>query len=354
MSPESFAAAVAGRLIVSCQAGRGIRCATPPPSCGWRAPPSAVGRPRSAAGGVGGVPDVAAVAAAVDVPVIGLTKDGTGGVFITPTVEAARAVPAAYAQMVAADATFRPRPDGRPLTASIEAVHDAGALFMADVSTLDEGIAAAEAGADAIATTAATRPRSAPDGPDVELVRALRQALPDALIVAEGATTHRRRRRPRSRRARRASWSAPRSPTPVDHVPVRGRRGVLTGGEQPAQVGGGLPGGFLRGRGHAAQPEEAVVERGPLAMDHGDARGAQSRRIGVALVPQRVEPRGVDGRRATPRDRARAAATPARRPRARCRDRRTTACPPASARSRPPAPAATGNARSRRNPRTRP
>ncbi|NVI87704.1 N-acetylmannosamine-6-phosphate 2-epimerase, partial [Actinomadura sp. BRA 177] len=132
------------------------------------------------------VPDP--VAAAVDVPVIGLTKDGTGGVFITPTVEAARAVPAAGAQMVAADATFRPRPDGRPLTASIEAVHDAGALFMADVSTLDEGIAAAEAGADAIATTLAgyTAPGPPPDGPDVELVRALRRALPDALIVAEG------------------------------------------------------------------------------------------------------------------------------------------------------------------------
>jgi N-acylglucosamine-6-phosphate 2-epimerase len=59
---------------------------------------------------------------------------------------------------------------------------------MADVSTLDEGIAAAEAGADAIATTLAgyTAPGPPPDGPDVGLVRALRRALPDALLVAEG------------------------------------------------------------------------------------------------------------------------------------------------------------------------
>ncbi|GAA1803818.1 putative N-acetylmannosamine-6-phosphate 2-epimerase [Actinomadura chokoriensis] len=188
MTPESFAAAVAGRLIVSCQAGEGHPLRDT--AALVRMARAAVGGGAAAirCGGVGGVPDVAAVAAAVDVPVIGLTKDGTGGVFITPTLEAARAVAAAGAQVVAADATFRPRPDGRPLTASIEAVHDAGALFMADVSALDEGIAASEAGADAIATTLAgyTGPGPAPDGPDVELVRALRHALPDALIVAEG------------------------------------------------------------------------------------------------------------------------------------------------------------------------
>ncbi|MEU8340828.1 putative N-acetylmannosamine-6-phosphate 2-epimerase [Spirillospora sp. NPDC048832] len=188
MTSESFSNAVAGRLIVSCQAGDGH----PLRDTGAivRMARAAVGGGAAAirCGGVGGVPDVAAVAAAVDVPVVGLTKDGKDGVFITPTVEAARAVAAAGAHVVAADATFRPRPDGRPLAASIEAVHDAGALFMADVSSLEEGVAAAEAGADAIATTLAgyTDPGPPPDGPDVDLVRALRAALPDALLVAEG------------------------------------------------------------------------------------------------------------------------------------------------------------------------
>ncbi|WP_067804542.1 putative N-acetylmannosamine-6-phosphate 2-epimerase [Actinomadura formosensis] len=188
MTPESFAAAVAGRLIVSCQAGEGHPLRDTATLVRMARAAAGGGAAAIRCGGVGGLPDVAAVAAAVDVPVIGLTKDGTGGVFITPTVTAARAVAEAGAQVVAADATRRPRPDGHPLTASIEAVHDAGALFMADVSSLEEGVAAAEAGADAVATTLAgyTLPGPPPDGPDLDLVHALREALPDALIVAEG------------------------------------------------------------------------------------------------------------------------------------------------------------------------
>ncbi|WP_329092139.1 putative N-acetylmannosamine-6-phosphate 2-epimerase [Actinomadura citrea] len=188
MTPETFAAAVAGRLIVSCQAGEGHPLRDTAALTRMARAAAAGGAAAIRCGGVGGVPDVAAVAAAVDVPVIGLTKNGTAGVFITPTVEAARAVTAAGAHVVAADATFRPRPDGRALAASIQAVHEAGALFLADVSTLDEGVAAAEAGADAVATTLSgyARPRPPSDGPDLGLVSGLRDALPDALIVAEG------------------------------------------------------------------------------------------------------------------------------------------------------------------------
>ncbi|MYW03888.1 N-acetylmannosamine-6-phosphate 2-epimerase, partial [Streptomyces sp. SID3343] len=60
-------------------------------------------------GGIGGVPDVAAVCAAVEVPVIGLWKDGTEGVYITPSAAHARAVVAAGAPVVAIDATLRAR-----------------------------------------------------------------------------------------------------------------------------------------------------------------------------------------------------------------------------------------------------
>ncbi|MCO5967397.1 putative N-acetylmannosamine-6-phosphate 2-epimerase [Actinoallomurus soli] len=188
MNAETFAAAVTGRLVVSCQAPDGH----PLRDTGTlvRMAEAAVGGGAAAirCGGVGGIPDVAAVAAAVDVPVIGLTKDGAEGVYITPTVEAARAVVRAGAQVVAADATFRPRPDGRPLAESIAAVHAEGALFMADVATVEEGVTAAEAGADAIATTLSgyTAPGPLPEGPDLGLVRALRRRLPDALIIAEG------------------------------------------------------------------------------------------------------------------------------------------------------------------------
>ncbi|TDC74783.1 putative N-acetylmannosamine-6-phosphate 2-epimerase [Actinomadura sp. 7K507] len=188
MTPESFAAAVAGRLIVSCQADEGHPLRDTGAIVRMAHAAAGGGAAAIRCGGVGGVPDVAAVAAAVDLPVVGLTKDGTGGVFITPTVAAARAVAEAGAQVVAADATSRPRPDGRPLAASIDAVHAAGALFMADVATLEEGVAASEAGADMVATTLAgyTLPGPPPAAPDLDLVRALRRALPGALIVAEG------------------------------------------------------------------------------------------------------------------------------------------------------------------------
>ena len=50
---------------------------------------------------VQGMSDVRATVAAVDVPVIGLWKDGDGGVFITPTLQHAAAVAEAGAHVVA-------------------------------------------------------------------------------------------------------------------------------------------------------------------------------------------------------------------------------------------------------------
>jgi N-acylglucosamine-6-phosphate 2-epimerase len=185
---DAFVAAVGGRLIVSCQAGQGHALRDSATIAKMAQAAVAGGAAAIRCGGVGGLPDVAAVAGAVDLPVIGLTKDGSEGVYITPTVEAALGVVAAGAGVVAADATDRPRPDGRPFADTVAAVHDAGALVMADVSTLAEGVAAAEAGADVIATTLSgyTPQSPAAQGPDLDLVRQLRAALPEAVIVAEG------------------------------------------------------------------------------------------------------------------------------------------------------------------------
>jgi N-acylglucosamine-6-phosphate 2-epimerase len=59
---------------------------------------------------------------------------------------------------------------------------------MADVSTLAEGVAAAGAGADLIATTLSgyTPDSAAADGPDLALVRDLAAGLPGVPVVAEG------------------------------------------------------------------------------------------------------------------------------------------------------------------------
>lgn len=135
-----------------------------------------------------GPDDVAAIVSAVDLPVIGINKLGDpGGVFITPTVEAALAVVAAGARIVALDGTRRPRVDGTSLAdqiAGIRAVSDAP--IMADVDSLDAGLRARAAGADAIATTLSgyTGDRHA-EGVDVALIAALAAEL-DCPIVAEG------------------------------------------------------------------------------------------------------------------------------------------------------------------------
>ena len=188
MTLDELRTIIAGRLIVSCQAGHGH--ALRDTATITRMARAAVdgGAVAIRCGGVGGTPDVAAVVAAVDVPVIGLTKIGSSGVFITPTRESALEVVDTGAQIVAADATLRPRPDGLTFADTVEAVHDRGALVMADCGTLEDGIAAAEAGADIISSTLAgyTENSRRLAGPDLDLVAELRAALPSAFIIAEG------------------------------------------------------------------------------------------------------------------------------------------------------------------------
>ncbi|WP_406422866.1 putative N-acetylmannosamine-6-phosphate 2-epimerase [Streptomyces sp. NBC_00873] len=184
MTAQELAASLQGKLIVSCQA---------PPGDPMRSTGTLVRLAQSAAaGGAAAIranePEVvAAIAAAVDLPVIGLWKDGDIGVYITPTVRHALAIAAAGAAVVAADATDRPRPDGSAFAELVTAVHEAGALVMADVSTLAEGLAAAAQGADFVSTTLSGYVPGTPKqtGPDLDLVAALSAAI-DVPVVAEG------------------------------------------------------------------------------------------------------------------------------------------------------------------------
>lgn len=183
MTPP-LADALEGRLIVSCQA---------PPGDPMRHTDTLVRMTLAAqAGGAAAVrvnhPDVvAATVAAVALPVIGLWKDGDSGVFITPTVRHAVALVDAGATVVAADATARPRPDGSTFAELVEAVHAAGALVMADVSTFDEGRTAAEQGADFVGTTLSGYVPGSPvqTAPDLALVADLAAAL-TVPVIAEG------------------------------------------------------------------------------------------------------------------------------------------------------------------------
>ncbi|SDL40634.1 N-acetylmannosamine-6-phosphate 2-epimerase [Nonomuraea jiangxiensis] len=173
-------------LVVSCQAA-----ATSP--LHGPGPMAMMARAAEQAGAVAiranGPADVAAIAEAVRLPIIGINKTGDrAGVFITPTVAAAAEVIRAGATLVALDGTLRPRPDGTTLAEQIAAIHDEyGVPVMADVDGYEAGLAAREAGADLVATTLSgyTGPGPVPAGPDVELVAALAAAL-DCPVVAEG------------------------------------------------------------------------------------------------------------------------------------------------------------------------
>ncbi|GGO68105.1 N-acetylmannosamine-6-phosphate 2-epimerase [Nocardioides deserti] len=126
--------------------------------------------------------------AELDVPLVGLWKDGHDDVFITPTLEHAAAVAEAGAEVVALDGTDRCRPDGLDLAETIRRLRERHpVLVMADVSTFEEGVLAAEAGADLVGTTLSgyTAYTVKTPGPDLDLVERLAGAL-SVPIVAEG------------------------------------------------------------------------------------------------------------------------------------------------------------------------
>ena len=177
---------LASRLIVSCQAypGEPLR---DPRTMAQMAQAAVAGG--AVAVRIQGIEDLEQTRAAVDVPVIGLWKDGADGVFITPTLEHALACAAAGSDIVAVDGTRRPRPDGRSLAETITALHEqTDVLVMADCGSALDAKAAADAGADLIGTTLSgyTGERPKTDGPDLELIAeiaALDLGLP---LIAEG------------------------------------------------------------------------------------------------------------------------------------------------------------------------
>lgn len=136
-----------------------------------------------------GLADLALINQHVEVPVIGLWKDGHDGVFITPTLTHAVAVAATGSQVVALDGTRRPRPDGLSLAQTVQGLREARpeALIMADCGSADDARAAQDAGVDILGTTLAgyTGERPKTVGPDLELVDEI-QAFARLPLVVEG------------------------------------------------------------------------------------------------------------------------------------------------------------------------
>lgn len=178
--------ALRGRLIVSAQAYPGEPMRTPT-TMAQIAASAVIGG--AAAVRVQGLADVQFTRSAVEVPVIGLWKDGHEGVFITPTARHAIAVANAGAHIVAIDGTRRPRPDGLDLKTTITMIHEqTHALVMADCGSLKDAFNAVEAGADLIGTTLAgySGEREKTQGPDLDLIAAIAAAELDRPLIAEG------------------------------------------------------------------------------------------------------------------------------------------------------------------------
>lgn len=136
-----------------------------------------------------GPADVRAVKAA-GLPVIGIHKVFSPDVpvYITPTFAAAAELAAAGADIVALDCTPRPRRGDAPGEIIRRVRDELGLETFADVSTLQEGMLAAQMGATYVSTTLSgyteyTDPK--PEGPDLELIRTL-VAHVSVPVVAEG------------------------------------------------------------------------------------------------------------------------------------------------------------------------
>jgi N-acetylmannosamine-6-phosphate 2-epimerase/N-acetylmannosamine kinase len=132
-----------------------------------------------------GFENLRAARAATSLPVIGLVKRDLPDtpVRITPFPDDLRRLAELGADILAFDATARRRPASVPdLTA---AAHAAGRLAMADIATLDEAVAAMEAGCDVVGTTLAGYTGGpVPDMPDFEVLSAI--AARGIPVIAEG------------------------------------------------------------------------------------------------------------------------------------------------------------------------
>jgi N-acylglucosamine-6-phosphate 2-epimerase len=138
-----------------------------------------------------GADDILAIRATVDVPIIGLSKqiDESGIQWITPVLEAARAVVDAGCDIVAVDATLRAPRMGPPAEVLIGEIRSQlGVPVLADVDSLAAGLAAERAGADALATTLSgytDEPNGLTDQPDIALVEQLVDTT-GRPVIAEG------------------------------------------------------------------------------------------------------------------------------------------------------------------------
>ena len=137
---------------------------------------------------VQGVECLRAVRARIDLPIVGLIKREYAGFapYITPTLEEVAAIVAAGAEIVAFDATARPRAGATSVAGIIAAIQAAGCTAMADCATAADALCAQGLGAEIVATTLCgyTAETAGHPLPALDFVRELSEL--DAFVVCEG------------------------------------------------------------------------------------------------------------------------------------------------------------------------
>jgi len=179
---------IKGKLVVSCQA-----LPEEPLHSSYIMGRMAVAAYLGGAAGIraNSVVDIAEIKTQVDLPIIGIIKQVYEGssVFITPTMKEIDALYQEGDDIIAIDATDRVRPDGTTIEQIFPTIREKykDQLFMADCSTYEEAVLAAELGFDCVGTTLSgyTEKTKGNELPDFQLVEKLTKTL-SVPIIAEG------------------------------------------------------------------------------------------------------------------------------------------------------------------------